>query len=168
MSQTGSDLLDRFVEALGRGRSRARVAKALAAVLGFNDRLCRRLAHEAATRGVLICADDAGYYRPASRDEVDETVRRLRAQAFEMLSRAGALNRLADREFGKRDHAAADQSPASAAIDRISFLPFGDAGVDSGAVYMRAPEGVEVFRASVEWPSGASLEGVGDVARADV
>lgn len=93
-------LVARFVEALAFGRTRARRGKVLAEALGVSDRAVRSLAHDATKAGVLVCADNAGYY-VGTPEEVRETVHRLRSQAFEMLSRASQLERaagLADRK----------------------------------------------------------------------
>lgn len=81
------------------GRARALTAKQLGAVLDVSDRALRELAHEATEAGVLVCADNAGYFVPATSTEVDETVGRLRSQAHEMLSRASTLARLAHDRF---------------------------------------------------------------------
>lgn len=81
------------------GRARALTAKQLGAVLDVSDRALRELAHEATEAGVLVCADNAGYFVPATSTEVDETVGRLRSQAHEMLSRASTLTRLAHDRF---------------------------------------------------------------------
>lgn len=81
------------------GRRRALTARAIRARLGYADRYLRLLAHEATARGLLICADNAGYFVPASEAEVREAVGRLRSQASEMLARAEALERLARERF---------------------------------------------------------------------
>lgn len=91
-----------YLQGCAVGRAHARTAKQLGAVLDVSDRALRELAHEATEAGVLVCADNAGYFVPASPTEVDETVGRLRSQAHEMLSRAQALAKLADARFAPR------------------------------------------------------------------
>lgn len=98
--------LDAFVEYLqgnAHGRAHAKTAKAIRAALGFSDRECRAIAHEAARIGVLVCADNAGYFVPASFEEVQEAVIRLKSQAFEMSARARLLERLARATFAPAD-----------------------------------------------------------------
>lgn len=84
-----------FVGALEHGRGNAQPAKVLGVRLGTTDRALRVLAHAATERGILICADNAGYFIPTSPDEVTVAIGRLRSQAFEMLTRAKTLERLA-------------------------------------------------------------------------
>lgn len=93
--------VNRLIEVLAKsaqGRARALTARQLKDH-GFSDRELRALAHEAATAGVLVCADNAGYFLPASREEVAECIGRLRSQGQEMLARACTLERLAFRQF---------------------------------------------------------------------
>ncbi len=84
------------------GRAQAWTAKQLSAALDVSDRALRELAHEATEAGVLVCADNAGYFVPATSTEVEETVGRLRSQAHEMLARAGALAKLAHERFAPK------------------------------------------------------------------
>lgn len=95
------DRVSALVRRLPRGRDHAVTAKALS-VDGFSDRELRALIHEATERGVLVCADNAGYFVPTSRAEVDECVRRLKSQGQEMLARAMRLEKLAHRDFSGR------------------------------------------------------------------
>ncbi len=94
--------VDRFVgylQAHARGRLAARTARQIEADLGFNDRKLRALAHQAAEAGILICADNAGYFLPASPEEVEETAGRMESQAKEMLGRVGRIRALAATVF---------------------------------------------------------------------
>lgn len=93
-----------FVDALGHGREQARTAEQIADVLalpgGSENRKRRvRLLAEYASKCNLIAADNDGYYRVASADEVEQTIGRLTSQAHRMLERARTLKALADREF---------------------------------------------------------------------
>lgn len=84
------------------GRAQAWTAKQLSAALDVSDRALRELAHEATEAGILVCADNAGYFVPATSTEVEETVGRLRSQAHEMLTRATTLAKLADARFAPK------------------------------------------------------------------
>lgn len=88
-----------YLTAAARGKAEAKTARALRDRLGFRDRYLRILVHEANVAGVLICADNAGYYIPQAAADVAETVHRLRSQAFEMLTRAKLLEKLAGERF---------------------------------------------------------------------
>lgn len=83
------------------GRSNALTARELRAS-GYEDRELRVLIHEATERGELICADNTGYFIPATKGEVAECVRRLRSQGQEMLARAAKIERLAEHHFAGR------------------------------------------------------------------
>lgn len=98
------------------GRARALTAKHLGAALDVSDRALRELAHEATDAGVLICADNAGYFVPATPAEVDETVGRLRSQAHEMLSRATTLAKLADARFAPKAAGLFDEDAGTTAV----------------------------------------------------
>ncbi len=98
------DDVETFVEYLrraARGRTEARTAREINAALGFRDRYLRALAHSANAAGILVCADNSGYFVPIDSAEVAQTIGRLRSQAFEMLSRATLLERLAGVSFRK-------------------------------------------------------------------
>lgn len=102
MSTPDSDDLDRLVDilrAVAVGRQHAKTARQLRA-FGFpSDRHLRALVHRATDRGDLICADNAGYFVPASADEAQETIGRLRSQAIHMHCRASRLQALVDQVF---------------------------------------------------------------------
>lgn len=105
---TGSDAhaddigtLVEYLSQAARGKAEAKTARELRDRIGFRDRYLRVLVHAANAAGILICADNAGYYIPQAADDVRETVARLRSQAFEMLSRAAMLERLAGARFRK-------------------------------------------------------------------
>ena len=93
----------RFVGALMTGRAHARPARELSQHLSCTDRRLRQLAHAANEIGILVCADNAGYYLPANREEVDETIGRLRSQSSEMTLRARRLEELANQRWPKPD-----------------------------------------------------------------
>jgi MarR-like DNA-binding transcriptional regulator SgrR of sgrS sRNA len=95
------DEVARFIGALRTGRANARTARDLAAYLGCTDRRLRQLAHAANEMGILVCADNAGYFLPAARTEVDETIGRLRSQSAEMTTRARRLEELANQRWPK-------------------------------------------------------------------
>ena len=91
-----------FIDYLNRmrcGRANAILARDLKRALGFSDRYCRTLAHEANNLGHLIIADNAGYFMPSSPAEIDECVGRLRSQGHKMLERANRIEKLARRKF---------------------------------------------------------------------
>lgn len=123
-----------YLTQAARGRGEAKRARELTGRLGFRDRYLRSLAHEANRAGILVCADNAGYYIPADEAEVGETVGRLRSQAFEMLTRAALLERLAGGRFRK--------PRAPRAPDLFDGIPEG-AGVVMGATSGASEPGKE-------------------------
>lgn len=98
--------LERFYNALPHGRDQALTARELSARLGLSerhgDRVLRNLAQHATDAGYLVCTSNAGYYRPASADEAQETIGRLRSQAAHMSDRARRMQGLMDRLFGQQ------------------------------------------------------------------
>ena len=91
-----------FFDHLPFGRANAVTARQLAARYGISDRDARALADAAADAGLLVCADNHGYFRPATAAEVDETIGRLASQAARMSRRARIIRALADRAFGRQ------------------------------------------------------------------
>lgn len=90
------------------GHKQALPARQLISALGLGrngDRELRALAHRAADLGLLICADNAGYFIPADPDEVKSMVARLRSQAAEMNERARRIETLAGAHFFSRQMA---------------------------------------------------------------
>lgn len=87
------------------GRPNAIPARLLVATLrlGANgDRVLRALAHRATELGLLLCADNSGYFVPNAPAEVEEMVGRLRSQAAEMNQRAARIESLASTHFYSR------------------------------------------------------------------
>jgi len=85
-----------------QGRANAITARDLSAelTLGPNgDRALRALVHAANDLNLLVVADNAGYFVPASPAEVQEAIGRLRSQATEMLERAKRIESLASKTF---------------------------------------------------------------------
>lgn len=103
-----------YLQTHAHGKANARTAKALATALDLGDRELRVLAHEATESGVLVCADNAGYFVPATAVEVEETVGRLRSQAHEMLGRASTLAKLASERFAPKAASLFDAGETSA------------------------------------------------------
>jgi hypothetical protein len=95
------EILVEHLERNASGRGNALRARAINARLGYNERTCRALVQEANRAGVLVAADNVGYFIPATAEEVDQAIGRLRSQAFEMLSRAHTLARLAATKFNR-------------------------------------------------------------------
>lgn len=84
------------------GRTNAIPARDLVTALrlGANgDRLLRALAHRATELGLLLCADNSGYFVPSTPQEVEEMVGRLRSQAAEMNERARTIENLSVQHF---------------------------------------------------------------------
>ena len=91
-----------FLEERARGKANALPARDLSAylMLGKNgDRRLRQLVHAANDAGMLVVADNGGYFLPTEPSEVDEAVARLRSQAAEMMERARRIECLASQKF---------------------------------------------------------------------
>lgn len=83
------------------GRAHAKTARALRDMgCESNDRDLRTLREQAIAEGLLICADDSGYFVPATADEVGATVGRALSQAVKMIRSARRTERLARARFG--------------------------------------------------------------------
>ena len=85
-----------------QGRAQAITARDLGAALALGpngDRALRALVHAANELGLLVVADNTGYFVPASPSEVEEAIGRLRSQATEMLERAKRIENLARQTF---------------------------------------------------------------------
>jgi len=85
-----------------QGRAQAITARDLGAALALGpngDRALRALVHAANELGLLVVADNAGYFVPTSPAEVEEAIGRLRSQATEMLERARRIESLALKTF---------------------------------------------------------------------
>ncbi len=88
-----------------RGQANALTARDLAAALDLGrhgDRRLRQLVHAANDAGLLVVADNGGYFIPSSPGEVDEAVGRLRSQAAQMMDRARRIENLAMQHFYSR------------------------------------------------------------------
>lgn len=105
MSNDDPELMARFIEYLryrADGRANAIPARDLRYLLHLGpsgDRVLRYLAHEANEQGILVCADNSGYFIPTSPADVEETIRRLHSQGEKMIRRARRLEALAARFF---------------------------------------------------------------------
>ena len=76
-----------FAEYLPVGKENAISAERLRARIGVkNDREVRQCVGAARLSGQLICSGNAGYYIPATREEVREYVNRIEAQARSMFA----------------------------------------------------------------------------------
>jgi hypothetical protein len=107
-------LFDRFVQALPHGRAHALKAQAFCERLDIpylsgtgnatkqngGGRVLRDLALIAVARGVCVAADNAGYYIPSSRVELETTLRRQEGALLTKLDRIAALKQSADQLFG--------------------------------------------------------------------
>jgi hypothetical protein len=102
-----------------KGKACAKTARAIvrSPMLGFDARELRALAHRAIEMGILICADNDGYFVPTKLVEVDANVGRLRVQGIEMMTRAKALDALARQAFAERLTFAAEPYPSLAEIE---------------------------------------------------
>lgn len=105
------DLLLRFLADLqGRdpGEAHAVTAAQLTRALGLpttesGKRIVRALAQRAVADGHLVCSTDAGYFLPASPQEVAASVARLRSGASELWARANRASELAVAYFDLQD-----------------------------------------------------------------
>lgn len=57
---------------LPTGKNNAISARELAAKLGVSDRVLRDIVTGDRVKGIVICSSSAGYYLPASKDEIKE------------------------------------------------------------------------------------------------
>ena len=89
-----------------QGRANAKTARQVANGMRLPplnaDRRLRAWAHAAADQGLLIVADNSGYFLPGDATEIAEAVGRLRAQGNQMLDRARRIEALADRQLRAR------------------------------------------------------------------
>jgi hypothetical protein len=91
-----------FLTEHANGQAHAMTARDLAAELMLGksgDRRLRQLVHAANEAGLLVVADNAGYFIPLFPSEVDEAVGRLRSQAAEMMERARLIESLSMSKF---------------------------------------------------------------------
>ena len=103
------DDVARFLVAVPYGRDNALTGRELAAALGLADsdgellphwdRHIRALREAAINSGALVCADDRGYFQPASREETDASTGRRRKQIFTTLASLKAEEELIARIF---------------------------------------------------------------------
>ena len=104
-----ADDVARFLAAVPYGRDNALTGRELAAALGLADsdgellphwdRHIRALRETAINSGALVCADDNGYFQPASREETDASTGRRRKQIFTTLASLKAEEELIARLF---------------------------------------------------------------------
>jgi hypothetical protein len=91
-----------FVHTHAHGKANAITARNLGEALSLGasgDRKLRALVHAANESGLLIVADDSGYFEPDTPEECDESVGRLKSQAAEMLERARRIEALKVQHF---------------------------------------------------------------------
>jgi len=91
-----------FVHVHAHGKANAITARVLTESLNLGasgDRKLRALVHAANESGLLIVADDHGYFEPDTPEECDESVGRLMSQAAEMLERARRIEALKVQHF---------------------------------------------------------------------
>ncbi len=91
------------------GRDNAKKALVVSLALGLGrrvgdkivdgDRVCRALANAARKSGLLVCSGNIGYWLPASAEEAQDTIGRLRSQGADMLTTADLLSRQVARQF---------------------------------------------------------------------
>lgn len=100
--QAEVDKFSDFIHANAHGKANAIPARILAQRLDLGpngDRKLRALVHAANEKGLLILADNVGYFEPATPEECDESVGRIESQAFEMLERARRIKALVTQNF---------------------------------------------------------------------
>lgn len=102
------------------GVAQAKRATAIKRELGYDDRYVRLLAKTALEHGHLVCTGNAGYFVPANRVECQETIGRLRSQAFEMLDRAKRLEREADDHFDSEPEPRPSRTPLLDSAELVS------------------------------------------------
>lgn len=93
-----------FYIALGTGAENARTAEQLADALdlsgGLENRKRKvRLLAEHASKVWLIAADDRGYFRPATPEEMEPTIRRFASQQRHMAERLRHIRAMLLAEF---------------------------------------------------------------------
>lgn len=96
------DRFYQFIHLHAHGKANAITARVLAQSLGLGDngdRKLRALVHAANESGLLIVADDHGYFEPDTPEECDESVGRLMSQAAEMIERARRIEALKVQHF---------------------------------------------------------------------
>jgi hypothetical protein len=121
------DQVQSFVEwlrtnAFGRDNAKTALQVSVALELGRRasgrivdgDRICRALANAARKSGQPVCSGNNGYWLPASPEEADETIGRLKSQGADMLAVANDLSRAVASQFNvkpKRRGISPDQMP---------------------------------------------------------
>lgn len=106
-----------FVDCLrqhANGKDNAKRGAKLALLLGFKrhaDRQLRALKQAAINANILVCSGNDGYWLPRSRAEADETIGRVKSQAFAMMHEARAIEKLCDKQFGKPETVSAGPTP---------------------------------------------------------
>lgn len=102
------ELAERFVKLLqahARGEAKAMTANTILAALDLkatdnNRREIRACAQHAVQQmGHLICSGSAGYFTPATPEEVATACGRLRSEAYELIRRAKRAEELAAEHF---------------------------------------------------------------------
>jgi MarR-like DNA-binding transcriptional regulator SgrR of sgrS sRNA len=79
---------------LPKGESQAIKAADLRVMWGLSSqRAVRLVVHRMRCNGLIICTSDAGYYRPATQEDIQRTVRRLQSQARAMFRAANAASK---------------------------------------------------------------------------
>lgn len=96
--------VNRFYAALPTGESNALVGRDLAAKLGLDpahaDRVLRALAEAAVLEhGLLVSTGQAGYFKPATREEAERSIRWKASQAARMFERVRAEEALIEKAF---------------------------------------------------------------------
>ena len=72
-----------ILEYIPEGKEHAISAQRLAEITGAKSQRCLRAdIRELRKAGELICSSPAGYYKPATRAELDDFIKRMRAHAL--------------------------------------------------------------------------------------
>ena len=87
---------------LMRGKKNGTSAPRLADMLGTTTRRVSYIVEAARREGELICSGKSGYYLPASREELEETYRNMRARSLSMLFTIGKMKKALD-EWGESE-----------------------------------------------------------------
>ena len=85
---------------LKHGKKNGISAARLADMLGTTTRRVGHIIEAARREGELICSGSAGYYLPASRKELEETYKNMRARSLSMLFTIGKMKKALE-EWGE-------------------------------------------------------------------
>ena len=84
----------KILDYIPRGQENAVSMADLAAAIGTDERTVRKIIEKARLEGAVIIGDNSGYYKPASRQELEPYVHRIEKKARKILAAVGAGRRL--------------------------------------------------------------------------